>query len=44
MNENLFANANFRIWILNCPGGEKNRKINTRCNNTKGEQVQKVVM
>ena len=27
INENLIANTNFRIWILNCRGGEIKRKI-----------------
>ena len=43
MNENLIANANFRIWILNCRGGEVNFKKTTRCNSAKGGQVRKLV-
>ena len=35
MNENLIESVNFRILILNCRGGEINRKNNTRCNSTK---------
>ena len=44
MNERIVTNANFRIWIPNCRGGKIKCKNNTRCNSTKGEQVQKVVM
>ena len=35
MNENLIANANFRICILNCRGGEINCNNNTRCKDKK---------
>ena len=44
MNKSLIANANVRIWILDCRGRKIKRKNNTRCNSTKGEQVQEVVM
>ena len=43
MNENLIANANFRIRILNCRGGEVNFKKTTRCNSAKPGQVRKLV-
>ena len=41
MNKSLIANANFRIWILDCHGRKIKRKNNTTCNSTKGEQVRK---
>ena len=44
MNENVIANATFRILNLNCRGGEMILENNTRFNNTKGEQVHKVIM
>ena len=44
MNENVIANATFRILNLNCRGREMIRENNTRFNNTKGEQVHKVIM
>ena len=44
MNKSLTANANVRIWILDCRGRKIKHKNNTRCNSTKGEQVGKVVM
>ena len=50
MNDNLIANASFRICMLNCRGrkvfrgGKIESKNNTRCNSTKEEQVRKAVM
>ena len=44
MNENVIANATFRILNLNCRGREMIRENNTRFNNTTGEQVHKVIM
>ena len=42
MNENLIANTNFRIGIINCHRGKINRK--TRYKSTRGETAQKVIM
>ena len=39
MDENIIANATYRILILNCPGEEMSRKNNTRCNSNDGKSL-----